>query len=139
MWLPLAEERGTALYVRGDGQETVRAWLVPGSLEQVLDNLLSNAFEVSPAGGTVRIFVGKSQGRVQIHVADDGPGMTRADRARAFERFWQGGSDRSGSGGGTGLGLAIVRQLVRANGGNVELAPADGGGLDVVVWLEAAP
>ena len=65
----------------------------------------------------------------EVHVVDEGPGLTDEERERAFDRFWR------GRGEGSGLGLAIVRQLVEADGGSVELRRADGGGIDAVVVL----
>ena len=110
----------------------LRAQATPGSLEQVLDNLISNALAVSPRSGTITV-EGRDRGAagVELHVFDEGPGMGEADRARAFDRFW-----RAGPGGaGTGLGLAIAHRLVSADGGTLELREASGGGLDAVVTL----
>jgi signal transduction histidine kinase len=81
---------------------------------------------------------GRTGDRVELHVIDQGPGLSAKDRERAFDRFWQGASGRDRRRGGFGLGLAIVRQLLLADGGSIELRPAAGGGLDVVVRLPAA-
>ena len=69
---------------------------------------------------------------VEVHVIDEGPGLSDEERQRAFDRFWR-ASREGGSLGGSGLGLAIVQKLVRADGGEVELREADGGGVDAVV------
>ena len=71
---------------------------------------------------------------VEIHVIDDGPGMSDEARAHAFDRFWRAGSAK----GGSGLGLAIVERLVVSDGGSVELRPAPSGGIDAVVRLKPA-
>jgi signal transduction histidine kinase len=128
-WSALAEERGVRLETSRDGLAIVRA--APARVEQVLDNLLANALEVSPEGGTIRI--GTSRGRewVELHVVDEGPGLTAEERERAFDRFWRG----RGSGEGSGLGLAIVKRLVAADDGRVELRAADRRGIDAVVQL----
>jgi signal transduction histidine kinase len=112
-----------------DGPAFVRA--APVRVEQVLDNLLANALEVSPDGA--RIVLGTSRGRewVELHVVDEGPGLTAEERERAFDRFWRG----RGSGEGSGLGLAIVKRLVAADDGRVELRPAAPRGVDAVVLL----
>lgn len=108
------------------------------TLDQVLDNLLANALEVSPPGTTVSLFaeteILHSQKVVAIHVADQGPGMTDEQRERAFDRFWRAGTTR-GELGGSGLGLAIVQKLLASEGADIELRVADGGGLDAVVLL----
>ncbi len=133
-WAPLAEERGVSLVVDAH-QPPVAPRAVPGCLEQILDNLLSNALEASPPESEIVMAVvlppDEAGGGVVVHVRDHGPGMTDAERERAFDRFWQ-GRDRVG---GTGLGLAIAQQLAQASGGRVELLPADGGGLDAAVTL----
>jgi signal transduction histidine kinase len=66
-------------------------------------------------------------------VADDGPGMSRAQQETAVRRF------ASNTSGGTGLGLAIVHRLVTSNGGSAELSDTRGGGLTVTLDLPAAP
>jgi signal transduction histidine kinase len=123
-WAPYAEELGIALEPQLDGAAPARA--TRERLDQVLDNLIENALEHSPAGG--RVTVGAA-GSV-VHVVDEGPGLTDEERERAFDRFW-----RAGRGEGSGLGLAIVRRLVEADGGSVELRRAETGGIDAVVSL----
>ncbi|MEU5632747.1 sensor histidine kinase [Streptomyces rishiriensis] len=137
VWRPAADERGVTIALRGsgvDGRPSVLAG--PGHLDQVLDNVLSNALEVSPDGGTITVRVESGAGEAVLSVADEGPGMPDADKARAFDRFWrgQGLTGRSGS----GLGLAVVRQLVTDDGGTVTLTDAPGGGLCVRIALRVA-
>ena len=110
-------------------------WAVRGALDQMLDNLLANALRFAPPGTWIRLAVLPADGWVEVHVADQGPGMTAEQRERAFDRFWRA---RPGDGEGTGLGLAVVRQLADASGGGAELRPAPGGGLDAVVRLRPA-
>ena len=131
-WGAAAAERGVALEAEATGAPV--AVLAPGSLEQVLDNLLANALAVSPAGSAVTVAAREAGGAVLVEVTDAGPGMEAEDRERAFDRFWRGREDRRGS----GLGLAIVRSLVEADDGAVRLVEAPGGGLRAVVTLPAA-
>jgi len=131
-WAPFAEERGVRILARTAGDVMVRA--ARDHLVQVLDNLVANALAVAPAGSAVTIAVRSEADAVEIHVGDQGPGLTAEQRTRAFDRFWRAGSGA----GGSGLGLAIVRRLVEADGGSVELADAPGGGLDAVVRLRRA-
>jgi signal transduction histidine kinase len=138
-WGALAEERQVTLSCElppaGPYEWELRAFACPGHVEQVLDNLLANALEATPPGGKVSLGALRISGRVEVHVIDNGPGMSAADRTRAFDRFWR----REGAPhGGTGLGLAIVAQLARISGGTAWLDAAPGGGVDAVVRLEAA-
>jgi signal transduction histidine kinase len=132
-WAALAEELGVA--IRTDVPGRLGALAAPGTLEQVLDNLIENALGASPAGGAVTLSAAAVPGAVEVRVADQGPGIPPADRERAFDRFWR-APDAVGD--GTGLGLAIVRRLVRADGGDVVLDEAPGGGLEAVVTLRAS-
>ena len=132
-WSPLADEHGVALVAKLDGPLPVRA--APGRLAQILDNLLANALEASPDGGTVTLSAAAAPPWVELHFCDEGPGLAPEQRERAFDRFWRAGS---GKGGGSGLGLAIVRRLVAADEGKVELGEAPGGGVDAVVRLRPA-
>jgi len=134
-WSDLAEERGVRLEVAVPGQ--LPALVTPGRLDQVLDNLLANALDASPPGGRVAVTGARAGERVELHVTDEGPGLSAQERDRAFDRFWQGATGHDGHRGGFGLGLAIVRQLLIADGGSIELRPATGTGLDVVVRVRA--
>ncbi|MFE5218351.1 MULTISPECIES: sensor histidine kinase [unclassified Streptomyces] len=127
MWEPLAAEQYVALAITG--RAAGRVWAIPGALEQIIDNLVANALRVSPPGTTVTIHRAPGTG---LHVIDQGPGMTEADRARAFDRFWRSSDSQHD---GTGLGLPIVRHLVQASGGDITLHPAPGTGLDAAVRL----
>ncbi|WP_326721614.1 HAMP domain-containing histidine kinase [Streptomyces sp. NBC_00243] len=136
VWRPAAEERGVTIALEGEfgGRPAVLA--SPGHLDQVLDNVLSNALEVSPDGTTITVRVSVGADSVELSVLDQGPGMSDAEKSRAFDRFWrgQGLTGRSGS----GLGLAIVKQLVTDDGGTAALRDAPGGGLCVAVSLRPA-
>ncbi len=133
-WAALAAERGVTL--QAEAPRELWAHATPERLEQVLDNLLNNALEQTPSGGAVTLGAEQRRDRVSIQVRDDGPGMTDDERARAFDRFWRGAGAPSENG-GFGLGLAIVAQLVRADGGTVELRTPPGGGLQVVIGLRS--
>ena len=137
-WAALAFERGVAIDATFEPEwPSLRVRSVPGRIEQVLDNLLSNALEVAPVGSAVRIVVHREPTDALIEVCDAGPGMTAEQRARAFDRFWRGGGARR-DGGGFGLGLAIVRELINADGGSVVLDEAPEGGLAVRFRLPLA-
>lgn len=133
LWGALAEEQGAAVVAEVGGAATVQA--TAGRLEQVIDNLLENALAVSPAGSTVTVRVDRVAIGYELHVTDEGPGMSAEERTRAFDRFWR--SEKSQTE-GTGLGLAIVQRLVEADGGTIALREAPSGGLDAAVTLRAA-
>ncbi|MDF3287750.1 sensor histidine kinase [Streptomyces silvisoli] len=135
-WNAFATDRGIGIALAGD--RVGRVWAVPGALEQIVDNLLANALRAAPPGTTVTLAHSVAAGRdsghayVEIHVTDEGPGMSDVERANAFDRFWRA---PNASPDGTGLGLAIAQQLAHASGGDIELRPAAGGGLDAVIRL----
>lgn len=132
-WSALADERGVRLVVSAEPELEIMAR--PDHIEQVLDNLLANALEVSPRSSVITIRAVRSSRWIDVHVSDQGPGIAPEARAHAFDRFWRAASTESRS--GTGLGLAIVHRLVMSEGGSVELHEAAGGGLDAVVRLPA--
>jgi two-component system, OmpR family, sensor kinase len=129
-WRAAADERSVVLVAEG---ADLRVLATPGHLEQVLDNVLSNALEVSPDGGTIRVRTSRPG---TVDVLDDGPGLPAADRLRALDRFWR-GQGLTGKG-GSGLGLAIVKQLVADDGGTVSLEEEPGHGLCVRIRLTPA-
>lgn len=130
-WAALADERGVDLATLGVAAATART--AEERLRQVLDNLLENALAVSPRGATIAVETRSSPPWIELRIRDEGPGLEREERQRAFDRFW-----RNRSGEGSGLGLAIVRRLVEQDGGTVELLDAPGHGLEAVVRLRRA-
>jgi signal transduction histidine kinase len=109
----------------------------PGRVQQVLLNLLSNAFKFTPADGTVRIEMRDvpGGGAVRVEVADSGPGIAADNRDEVFERFHQLEGTARRKMGGTGLGLHIARELVLLHGGHIEVDDAPEGGALFVVEL----
>jgi two-component system, OmpR family, phosphate regulon sensor histidine kinase PhoR len=90
-------------------------------LRTILDNLLDNALNYTPAGGTVTLRYRDAGDAVQIEVADTGIGIPREHRDRIFERFYRVDRARSRELGGTGLGLSIVKHLALAYDGSVSV------------------
>jgi signal transduction histidine kinase len=110
--------------VRGNGVE----------IEQVLVNLLRNAFESREAGVSVEVETSAAEGVVRISVSDDGEGIPAAAGAQIFDPFY---STKVASG-GTGLGLAICRRIVADHGGEIRREERPGGGTRFVVDLPVA-
>lgn len=129
-WQALAAERGVPLVVAAPDE--LEVLVAEGALEQVLDNLIDNALEVSPPGRPLVLSARAVGNEVAVEVADHGPGMSDAERDRAFDRLWRG---RHRSAAGSGLGLAIVAQLAASSGGTASLRPNPGGGLVATVRL----
>jgi two-component system, OmpR family, phosphate regulon sensor histidine kinase PhoR len=100
--------------------EDLRAQADADRLQQVLFNLIENAIKYGRAEGTV-VIGGKviEEGKVELSVRDDGPGIPAEARERVFERFYRVDRARSRETGGTGLGLAIVKHIIQAHGGEV--------------------
>ncbi len=94
-------------------------------IEQVLINLLENATKYSPAGSPIEIRARAREGEVEVEVADRGPGISRQDAERVFDKFYR---VREGEGGGVGLGLTICRGIVSAHGGRIWVEERSGGG-----------
>lgn len=109
-----------------------------GRLHQVVANLLANA-RVHAPGAPVEVHVTHDGDRVVVEVRDAGPGMSQAEAARAFERFYRADASRSRHHGGSGLGLSIVDATVRAHGGQASITTSPGAGTTVRVELPAQP
>jgi signal transduction histidine kinase len=121
LYEPAAEEREITL------EHAAYAATVVGSrqlLFQAIANLIDNAIKHTPSGGRISLTLTKGsaggQREVNLRVADTGPGIPEADRARVFEPFVR--LDASRSTPGSGLGLALVAAIARLHGARVELA-----------------
>jgi heavy metal sensor kinase len=110
------------------------AFADPDRAAQALDNLVANA--LAYGRGDVRLSAGEAEGRVELHVVDEGDGFPPELLERAFDRFSRGDPGRSGE--GTGLGLAIVAAIARAHGGAAGVRNRPEGGADVWISLPAA-
>lgn len=97
-------------------------------LEQALLNLAANAQKFSPSGAEIAISLASEDGAVRWTVVDHGPGISDAEQARLFERFFVGTSDRQGAGGGAGIGLPTSLAIAQAHGGTIEVESVLGEG-----------
>ena len=122
-----ARERNVRLVVRAEAQ-LVRC--DPRKIKQAVINLVQNAIEASPGGAAVELESGGS-GKVQARVLDRGPGVADELGDKIFE---PGVTTKAR---GSGLGLTIARALVRQHGGDVTLAPREGGGTMATIALPA--
>jgi signal transduction histidine kinase len=118
---PAAAAKGVAVHARlAAGIAPVAA--DPERLQRVLFNLIQNAIRHTPADGSVTVFAEPFGDRLEVEVADTGPGIAAAERDRIFEPFRRGAGDAAGDD-GAGLGLAISRAIVEAHGGRIWLEP----------------
>jgi signal transduction histidine kinase len=138
--LPLLRHAARRRYVSLDAEVTPAGGTVladANQLQQLLINLVMNAVEAMPGGGSVRVEAesAAADGRpgARLRVQDTGPGIPADLRARVFEPFFT----TKPPGQGTGLGLTICRDIVREHGGSIEVGAAAGGGAVVSVWLPA--
>jgi heavy metal sensor kinase len=123
---------------------TVRAVLAPAVirgdealLRRMVGNLLGNALIYTPPDGAVDIALARSNGQVEVRVADTGPGVPEQDRERVFERFVR--LDPARAAGGAGLGLAIARWVAEAHGGDVRIISTGPDGTVFTASLPADP
>jgi signal transduction histidine kinase len=129
---PLAEERQVRLVLRlHPDADALHA--DPLGIEQVVTNLLTNAFKFTPRGSAVCVETGLEEARegelVWIAVRDEGPGVDPDEVTRVFQPFFCGRAAMGSESPGVGLGLAVCRTIVEAHGGSIEAVPSSGGGL----------
>lgn len=133
---PFGRERQVTVQVEGHGQ----AWVLADrdQLLRVVYNLLSNAVKYSPAHGHVMLEYSSTADRVEVVVADRGPGIAADQVDRLFRPFSRVGAQERQTTGGTGLGLAISRALVEQHGGRMWWEPNEPAGSRFVFSLPSA-
>ncbi len=107
-------------------------------LAQVVINLVQNAIQYTPAGGSVSVMVESTSAGTHLKVADTGIGISATDLPRVFERFFRADRARSGGEGRTGLGLAISQAIIQAHGGRIAVESTFGVGTCFTVHLPRA-
>ncbi|HJS56967.1 MAG TPA: ATP-binding protein, partial [Vicinamibacteria bacterium] len=128
--LALHRDRAPTVHVESelaDGLPAVTA--DPDLLGRALSNLVANAFEAMPQGGTLRLRTRASGGHVEVEVEDTGPGLSEEQRTRLFAPYF------TTKRGGTGLGLAIVQGIVSDHGGRVDVRSTAGRGTTFTLSL----
>ena len=130
---PLKEKRGQKLVL--SLQDDCDMYADRTKLQQVVYNLMENAFKYTQPGGTVWVTLQKSGRSAVLRVQDNGPGIAAEHLPHIFDRFYRVDKARSRESGGTGLGLAIVHQLVMLHGGEIRVESEVGKGTVFTVEL----
>jgi len=124
---PLAKARGVALEFDASGSHD--AFVDPDQLRQVLDNLVRNAIEATPAGGRVSVSMRSGAREQVVVVRDTGSGIPAEHLPKVFDLYFTTKPQ------GTGVGLAVSHQIVTAHGGTIEVESAPGAGTCMTVRL----
>jgi signal transduction histidine kinase len=132
-WSAVADGAGVALDLDSPRGPVVVSAVATG-VEQIVDNLVDNAIAASPPDARVLVTVTEGRTHHRFTVADEGPGLTDEQKARATDRFWRLDDSRPGS----GLGLPIAKALAEASGGSLVLHDGAVQGLAVTVTLPTA-
>jgi signal transduction histidine kinase len=122
----IAIGRQEDLWVKGDGHK----------LDQMVNNLVTNAIKYTPDGGTITLSLYQDGDWACLEVADTGIGISAEHLPHIFDRFYRVDKAHSRAGGGTGLGLAIVKGIAQQHGGNVTVTSEPGKGSTFIVRLK---
>lgn len=139
---PQAEKKGLELINHGIGESSNKV-VIPGNvlqLQRAVVNILTNAVNYTPTGGSVTVTVKPmivDDERIEIEVKDTGAGIEAADLPHIFERFYRADKARTRVGGGTGLGLAITREIIARHHGTIKVDSTIGRGSTFSIYLPA--
>ncbi len=138
---PSFAERGVEVALETTATD-VKLLADPNRLNQVINNLLTNAVKFTAGGGQVKVVVGRSTeapGSAVLSVWNSGEPIAEADLERIFDRFEQARTAKTRSVPGTGLGLSICKTIVEAHGGRIWAEPSPDGARFVAVFPEQPP
>jgi signal transduction histidine kinase len=131
----LAIQKGVRFAVtRGEGLPSEVVWDAD-RINEVVGNLLSNAFKFTERGGEVELRVARADDDVHFSVRDTGAGIPADQLPRVFDKFYQADNQRHASRHGTGLGLAIAKGIVEAHGGTIGVESTRGVGTTFEITL----
>lgn len=112
--------------------------LVPcdrGQIDQVMDNLLENAFRYTDGPGQIRVNLHEDEAFALLTVEDTPPAAPEDDVEKLFDRFYRAEASRSRAHGGSGLGLSVCKAIVEAHGGTISASRSKLGGVQIVIRL----
>lgn len=127
-----ADRRGISLET--DIEEKVEAAYNPALMSRVVQNLLQNAYKYGKEGGHIWLSLRRDGRGAVLTVRDDGIGISKADQAHIWQRFWQADAAR-GDESGTGLGLSMVKEIAEFHGGSVSVESELGKGSTFTVKI----
>ena len=131
----LARQRGVRFVVtRGERLPADVTW-DPDRMNEVMGNLLSNAFKFTEREGTVELRADATEHAVQLEIRDTGAGIAESELPFIFEKFFQAGNQPNASSDGSGLGLAISKQIVEAHSGVIAVDSQPGMGTTFTLTL----
>ncbi|GGC58699.1 sensor histidine kinase [Marinobacter halophilus] len=129
-----AEHQGVdCTLIASDDTKAVSVLGDAGLLQRAFDNVLQNALDHTPPGKSINVSLVVVQGRIEVAIADDGPGAPDDLLPHLFEPFFR--ADKSRGGTGWGLGLAIARDIIGAHDGTIAAHNRPDGGLQVTIQL----
>ena len=135
-------DHGYALQCPADAPDDPRYAMVGDMalVKQSMRVMVQNAAKYSDAGTVITLGAQADPAHrtVAYSVGDEGTGMSSADAAHVFERFWRSDEARGGSAAGTGLGLSIAKWIVDAHGGQIDVLSLEGVGTRFTVRFESA-
>lgn len=128
--IPLAFDKQQELLLEANPADDFRITADSPSLGTLLQNLVSNAVQYTPLGGSIEVHIDAQTDALLLRVLDSGEGVDPQLREKLFERFYRGST-----GEGAGLGLSIVQRVVELHRGSIRLDTSPMGGLEVIVRL----
>ena len=131
----LADQRGIRFEVNANDALPATVYWDADRINEVLGNLLSNAFKFTERGGEVELIVTPTDHSVQMEVHDTGAGIPPDQVPRIFEKFFQATNQPAHRPAGSGLGLAIARQIVEAHGGTISVESTPGVGTRFIIVM----
>jgi PAS domain S-box-containing protein len=132
-WRDAAQEQGRPISLHVEAERDLTIDGAPEGLREVFTNLVFNAVDALPEGGTIRLAARRQGDRIEVDVADSGVGMSPEVQAQVFDPFFTTKGER-----GTGLGLAMVFGLVQQHGGQIGVDSAPGKGTRFQLTFPAA-
>ncbi|MEJ2193786.1 MAG: ATP-binding protein [Ignavibacteriaceae bacterium] len=104
-------------------------------MEKITDNLLSNAFKFTPAGGIIELKISKNDGYVNISIQDTGIGIPKEKISKIFDRFYQVDITHKREHEGIGIGLALSKELIELHKGRIKVESTEGKGTTIMISI----